>query len=175
MLRGRNSLYNYAALPTQNKAPNIVMLGERNSLHNYFRGNEWPSPRGWARLIKEGAGVHGSFCRPAAVSRYPGAVVPGSARTGPPGRTRPSRGQRFPHLLQVCLLGLAAAGSVRPNPPPAHVSEWSHPGHHRRDGNVQPGAARLILGVFPSGTTFFRGRPLPLNKREHGLASDLLR
>src|SRR5262250_3359782 len=85
MLRGRNSLYNYAALPTQNKAPNNVMLGERNSLHNYFRGNEWQSSLGWARLIKEGAGVHGSFCRSAAVSRYPGAVVPGSARTGPPG------------------------------------------------------------------------------------------
>src|SRR5260221_5339861 len=50
-------------------------------------------------------------------------------------------------LLQVCLLGLAAAGRVRPNPPPAHVSERSHPGHHRRDGNVQPGTARLILGV----------------------------
>src|SRR5262245_43254034 len=30
---------------------------------------------------KEGERVHGSFCRPAAVSRYPGAVVAGSART----------------------------------------------------------------------------------------------
>ena len=43
MLRVRNSLYNYTALPTQNEVPNDVMLGERNSLHNYFRGNEWPS------------------------------------------------------------------------------------------------------------------------------------
>jgi len=46
MLRGRDSLYNYAALQTQNEAPNDVMLGERNSLHNYFRGNEWPSQWG---------------------------------------------------------------------------------------------------------------------------------
>jgi len=27
------------------------------------------------------AGVHGSFCRPAAVSKYPGGVVAGSSRT----------------------------------------------------------------------------------------------
>src|SRR5262245_14987742 len=80
-VRGHNTLYNYAALPTQNEAPNDVMLGERNSLHNYFRGNEWLSPQWWARQIKEGAGVQGSFCRPAAVRRYPGAVVAGSART----------------------------------------------------------------------------------------------
>jgi len=49
--------------------------------------------------------------------------------------------------VDECLLGLAAAGRVRPNPPPAHVSERSHPGHHRRDATVQPGTARLILGV----------------------------
>ncbi len=57
-------------------------------------------------------GVYGGFCSPAAVSRYPGAMVAGLACT-----------------------------------PPAHVSERSHPRHHRRDANVQPGPARLILGV----------------------------
>nr|WP_244422391.1 hypothetical protein [Ktedonobacter racemifer] len=66
---------------------------------------------------------------------------------GPPGQTLLSRGSTVPQLLQVCLLGLAIAGRVRSNPTPAHVSERSHPGHHRRDGHVQPGTARLLLGV----------------------------
>src|SRR6266702_3634664 len=71
-------------------------------------------------------------------------VCPYQVHEGGPGHLG---GQQFPQLLQVCLLGLAAAGRVRPDPPLAHVSERSHPGHHRRDGNVQPGTARLILGV----------------------------
>src|SRR6266566_9963006 len=86
--------------------------------------------------------------QPGAGEQVPGGsgrrICPYQVHQGGPGHLG---GQRFPQLLQVCLLGLAAAGRVRPDPPPAHVSERSHPGHHRRDGNVQPGTARLILGV----------------------------
>src|SRR5262245_49023614 len=103
MLRGRSSLYNYAALPTQNEAPNNVMLGERNSLHNYFRGNDRRDSS------KEVGRVHGSFCRPAAVSRYPGAVVAGSART------RSTRTENVSHVWYWSgrITGLAPATRIR--------------------------------------------------------------
>src|SRR5712692_4487285 len=100
----------------------------------------------WATRSR--AGVHGSFCSPAAVSRYPGAVVAGSARTRST-RADPaiSGVSSSPSCFRYASSGLAAPSRVCPNPQPAHVSEWSHAGHHRRDGNIQPGTARLILGV----------------------------
>jgi hypothetical protein len=60
--------------------------------------------------MKRGGGaVHGSFCSPAAVSRYPDQWSLGLPVPGLLGRTRLSGGQHVPHLLQVCLLGLADA------------------------------------------------------------------
>ena len=59
----------------------------------------------------------------------------------------------FYHLLERTLDRAFVRHLVRDRsaaggrPPPAHVSERSHSGHHRCDGNVQPGTVRPILGV----------------------------
>jgi hypothetical protein len=84
--------------------------------------------------------------------QVPGAGVAGSARTRST-RADPaisgvnSSPSCFRYASSVCPPRAAYART----PPPANVSERSHPGHHRRDGNVQPGTARLILGDEPLG------------------------
>src|SRR6266550_6527817 len=99
------------------------------------------------------AGVHGSFCSPAAVSRYPGAVVAGSARTRStradpaisgvnsspscfrysssvwPLRAAYARTPRLPTSPNGVILGITAV-TVMPSPA-RRDSSWAYPAMNR--------------------------------------------
>src|SRR5229473_358902 len=105
----------------------------------------------WATRSR--AGVHGSFCSPAAVSRYPGAVVAGSARTRStradpaisgvssspscfryassvwPPRAAYARTPRLPTSPNGVILGITAV-TVMPSPA-RRDSSWAYPAMNR--------------------------------------------
>src|SRR5712692_349642 len=105
----------------------------------------------WATRSR--AGVHGSFCSPAAVSRYPGAVVAGSARTRStradpaisgvssspscfryassvwPPRAAYARTPRLPTSPNGVILGSTAV-TVMPSPA-RRDSSWAYPAMNR--------------------------------------------
>jgi hypothetical protein len=57
------------------------------------------------------------------------------------------RGERLAQLLEVLLLGLASASRVRPDRRPTEAGQRRDPRQHRGEGDAQPGAVRLVLGV----------------------------